>query len=152
MAEGSSKFKFYARGRLLGRTPGPLRPRWLVLLLPLRSSVQCRCSTQLKVSKDMSLKVLRRRLRVLDKFRHCIVCRHVCQKQTESGWEVVGDKHTAVPWSGTGLVPYPNCADQTLSPEEKAALVKMRGRKVWRMKPWVKQLMQKAKDKEIKEK
>ena len=89
----------------------------------------------------MSLQVLRRRLRVLDKFRHCIVCRHVCQKQTESGWEVVGDKHTAAQWLGTGSTPFPDCANQTLSPEEKAVQVKMHGRKVWRMKERVKRLM-----------
>ena len=86
-------------------------------------------------------------LRVLDKFRHCIVCRHVCQKQTESGWEVVGDKHTAAQWLGTGLAPYPDCANQTLSPEEKAELIRIRSRKVWRMKTRVQQLIRKAKDK-----
>ena len=94
-----------------------------------------------KVSKDMSLKVLRRRLTVLDKFRQCIVCGHICQKKTESGWEVVWDKHTAAQWLGTGSTPFPDCANQTLSPEEKAVQVKMHGRKVWRMKERVKRLM-----------
>ena len=100
-----------------------------------------------KVSKDMSLKVLRRRLTVLDKFRHCIVCGHICQKKTESGWEVVGDKHTAAQWLGTGSTPFPDCANQTLSLEEKAELIRIRSRKVWRMKTRVQQLIRKAKDK-----
>ena len=43
--------------------------------------------------------------------------------------------------------PYPDCANQTLSPEEKAELIRIRSRKVWRMKTRVKQLIRKAKDK-----
>ena len=100
-----------------------------------------------KVSKNMSLQHFKSRLRVLDNFRHCGVCGHICQKKTKSGWEVVGDKHTAARWSGNGCPPYPDCANQALSPEEKAALVRMRCRKVWRMKRRVKRLIKKkAKD------
>ena len=94
-----------------------------------------------KVSKNMSLQHFKSRLRVLDNFRHCGVCGHICQKKTESGWEVVWDKHTAAQWLGTGSTPFPDCANQTLSPEEKAVHVKMHGRKVWRMKERVKRLM-----------
>ena len=94
-----------------------------------------------KVSKNMSLQHFKSRLRVLDNFRHCGVCGHICQKKTKSGWEVVGDKHTAAQWLGTGSTPFPDCANQTLSPEEKAVQVKMHGRKVWRMKERVKRLM-----------
>ena len=78
---------------------------------------------------------------------NAVVCGHICQKKTESGWEVVGDKHTAAQWLGTGSNPYPDCANQTLSPEEKAELIRIRSRKVWRMKTRVKQLIRKAKDK-----
>ena len=71
----------------------------------------------------------------------------ICQKKTKSGWEVVGDTVSAR-WSGNSCPPYPDCANQALSLEEKAALVRMRCRKVWRMKRRVKRLIKKkAKDK-----
>ena len=70
------------------------------------------------VNKDTSLQVLKRRQKVLAEFRHCLVCERPCQKKTNSGWEIVGDKHTAVPSSGRGWERYPSCEDQTLTAEE----------------------------------
>ena len=87
----------------------------------------------------------------MGEFRHCLVCGRLCQKKTKSGWEIVGDKHTAVPWLGRGgRVPYPNCVDRVLTPDEKASRVKARAQKVWKMKAKVDMLIQKKKDKEKK--
>ena len=150
--KGSSKFKFpMPEVRLLGPDSRPAAAQ-VVAAAAAAASPELTYNGPLfklnyKVSKDMSLKVLRRRLTVLDKFRQCIVCGHICQKKTESGWEVVWDKHTAAQWLGTGSTPFPDCANQTLSPEEKAELIRIRSRKVWRMKTRVQQLIRKAKDK-----
>ena len=81
------------------------------------------------VNKDTSLQVLKRRQKVLCEFRHCLVCESPCQKKTNSGWEIVGDKHTAVPSSGGGWERYPSCADQTLTAGEVKKRVKARGMK-----------------------
>ena len=153
--KGSSKFKFPIPEV---RLPGPDSRPAAAQVVAAAAAAAAAASPELtyngplfklnyKVSKDMSLKVLRRRLTVLDKFRQCIVCGHICQKKTESGWEVVWDKHTAAQWLGTGSTPFPDCANQTLSPEEKAELIRIRSRKVWRMKTRVQQLIRKAKDK-----
>ena len=102
------------------------------------------------VNKDTPLPVLKRRQKVLDEFRHCLVCGRLCQKKTKSGWEIVGDKHTAVPWLGGGRAPYPNCVDRVLTSDEKALRVKARGTKLWKMKSKVDKLIQKKKNKEKK--
>ena len=81
------------------------------------------------VNKDTSLQVLKRRQKVLAEFRHCLVCERPCQKKTNSGWEIVGDKHTAVPSSGRGWERYPSCEDQTLTAEEVKKQVKARAKK-----------------------
>ena len=149
--KGSSKFKFpMPEVRLLGPDSRPAAAQ--VVAAAAAASPELTYNGPLfklnyAVSKKTSLQVLQRRLRVLDNFRHCGVCGHICHKKTKSGWEVVGDKHTAAQWLGTGLAPYPDCANQTLSPEEKAELIRIRSRKVWRMKTRVQQLIRKAKDK-----
>ena len=113
----SSKFNFEVPEVHL---PGPdSRPAAAQVVGAAATSPELRYDVPLfklnyKVSKNMQLQVLRRRLRVLDKFRHCIVCGHACQKKTESGWEVVGDKHTAV-------APYPDCADHIVTRGEGSA-------------------------------
>ena len=151
--KGSSKFKFpIPEVRLPGPDSRPAAAQ-VVAAAAAAASPELTYNGPLfklnyAVSKKTSLQVLQRRLRVLDNFRHCGVCGHICQKKTKSGWEVVGDKHTAARWSGNGCPPYPDCANQALSPEEKAVLVRMRCRKVWRMKRRVKRLIKKkAKDK-----
>ena len=97
------------------------------------------------VNKDTSLQVLKRRQKVLAEFRHCLVCERPCQKKTNLGWEIVGDKHTAVPSSGRGWERYPSCADQTLTAGEIRVKkqVKARGKKVCKMKIKVDKLIQK---------
>ena len=102
------------------------------------------------VNKDTSLQVLKRRQKVLAEFRHCLVCERPCQKKTNSGWEIVGDKHTAVPSSGRGWERYPSCEDQTLTAEEVKKQVKARAQKVWKMKIKVDNLIQKKNNKETK--
>ena len=147
--KGSSKFKFpMPEVRLLGPDSRPAAAQ----VVAAAASPELTYNGPLfklnyKVSKNMSLQHFKSRLRLLDNFRHCGVCGHICQKKTESGWEVVWDKHTAAQWLGTGSTPFPDCANQTLSPEEKAELIRIRSRKVWRMKTRVQQLIRKAKDK-----
>ena len=102
------------------------------------------------VNKDTSLQVLRRRQKVLCEFRHCLVCGRPCQKKTNSGWEIVGDKHTAVPSSGRGWERYPSCEDQTLTAEEVKKQVKARAQKVYKMKIKVDELIQKKNNQETK--
>ena len=97
--------------------------------------------------------MLKRRQKVLGEFRHCLVCGRLCQKKTKSGWEIVGDKHTAVPWLGRGgRAPYPDCLDRVLTSDEKASRVKARAQKVWKMRArWkVDKLLQKENKKEMK--
>ena len=100
------------------------------------------------VNKDTSLQVLKRRQKVLAEFRHCLLCERPCQKKTNSGWEIVGDKHSAVPSSGGGWERYPSCADQTLTAGEVKKQVKARGKKVCKMKIKVDKLIQKKNNKE----
>ena len=103
------------------------------------------------VNKDTPLQVLKRRQKVLAEFRHCLVCERPCQKKTNSGWEIVGDKHTAVPSSGRGWERYPSCEDETLTAEEVKKQVKARAKKVWKMKIKVDNgLIQKKNNKETK--
>ena len=103
------------------------------------------------VNKDTSLQVLKRRQKVLAEFRHCLVCERPCQKKTNSGWEIVGDKHTAVPSSGRGWERYPSCEDETLTAEDVKKQVKARGKKVCKMKIKVDNgLIQKKNNKETK--
>ena len=102
------------------------------------------------VNKDTSLQVLKRRQKVLCEFRHCLVCESPCQKKTNSGWEIVGDKHTAVPSSGGGWERYPSCADQTLTAGEVKKQVNARARKVYKMKIKVDKLIQKKNNQETK--
>jgi hypothetical protein len=109
---------------------------------------QCFRRAHFAVNKDTTLQVLRRRQKVLCEFRHCLVCGRPCQKKTNSGWEIVGDKHTAVPSSGGGWERYPSCADQTLTAGEVKKQVNARAQKVYKMKIKVDKLIQKKNNKE----
>ena len=121
----------------------------MVISIGCRRSVPTVAAVAAAAAAAAAAEVLRCRRKVLCEFRHCLVCGRPCQKKTNSGWEIVGDKHTAVPSLG-GWERYPSCADQTLTAGEVKKRVKARGMKVCKMKNKVDKLIQKKNNKETK--